>query len=154
MSKSCTRSGFTLIELMAVIVIIGILAGLVLGLSRFATQRAAESRTRAELQLIRNALEEYRLHFGRYPAVYYGEPNQATGTSGDWDDFMMAISDAELTRAIQDLEELRPRSAPFTDPWGIEYVYMPEGRFSYDLFSHGPSGPNANGEDRTYDQIR
>jgi len=59
--------GFTLVELLVVIVIIGILASLVVGLSGTASRKMRESRTRAELEGIGTAIESYKSNFGHYP---------------------------------------------------------------------------------------
>ena len=65
--KSGGRRGFTLVELLVVIVIIGILASLVVGLSGTAGRKMRESRTRAELTAIGTAIESYKAKFGHYP---------------------------------------------------------------------------------------
>ena len=65
--KSGGRRGFTLVELLVVIVIIGILASLVVGLSGTASRKMRESRTRAELVAIETAIGAYKSKFGHYP---------------------------------------------------------------------------------------
>ena len=61
------NAGFTLIELMAVITIIVILAGLVVGGMGFVNERQAKERAKVQLALIAKALEEYKLDMGTYP---------------------------------------------------------------------------------------
>jgi len=68
------RRGFTLVELLVVIVIIGILAGLVVGLSGTASRKMRESRTRAELAAIETAIEAYKAKFGHYPPCNEDNP--------------------------------------------------------------------------------
>ena len=68
------RRGFTLGELLVVIVIIGILAGLVVGLSGTASYKMRESRTRAELVAIETAIEAYKAKFGHYPPCNPDDP--------------------------------------------------------------------------------
>ena len=58
---------FTLIELLAVIAIIGVLAGFIIGGIRSAKQRQAITAATAELKLIEDALESYKLKYGAYP---------------------------------------------------------------------------------------
>ena len=64
--KSTARS-FTLIELMAVVAIIGILAGLVLGGAGAVRQRAARGQAKAEIAAIEAGLARYQMDFGSYP---------------------------------------------------------------------------------------
>jgi len=61
------RAAFTLIELMAVITIIVILAGLVVGGMAFVSDRQNKEKARVQLALISKALEEYKLDIGIYP---------------------------------------------------------------------------------------
>jgi prepilin-type N-terminal cleavage/methylation domain-containing protein len=61
------RSAFTLIELLVVIAIIGLLAGLVVGLSSHAARSSRISRIRAELRQLETAIEAYKAKFGYYP---------------------------------------------------------------------------------------
>ena len=62
------RAAFTLIELMAVITIIIILAGLVVGGMGFVTERQAKEKAKVQIALLSKALEEYKLDMGTYPA--------------------------------------------------------------------------------------
>jgi len=61
------RGAFTLIELMAVITIIVILAGLVVGGMSFVSERQAKEKAKVQVQLLAKALEEYKLDMGMYP---------------------------------------------------------------------------------------
>jgi len=61
------ESAFTLIELMAVITIIVILAGLVVGGMGYVTERQAKSKASVQIALISKALETYKLDMGQYP---------------------------------------------------------------------------------------
>jgi prepilin-type N-terminal cleavage/methylation domain-containing protein len=65
--KARTRSGFTLIEMLAVLGVIGILAGLVFKLMAFATRKATAAQTMSYLEAIANAVEEFRAEYGQYP---------------------------------------------------------------------------------------
>ena len=126
-------AGFTLVELLAVTLIMAMLAGIVVGLSGYAARRASESQVQADLQLLRNALEEYRLNLGSYPQHnIVNEPQ--------WLSFQATV------------HEIAPRVAAdlvFEDAWGAPYQYINHGRFSFDLYSHGPSGSGTD-----YDRIR
>ena len=131
------RSGFTLIELLGVIVIMMILSGIVLGIAGYAGRKADESRAQAELQQLRNLLEEYRLDRGSYPQTYLRN-------RGAWRDIFGGEEDDENALWRRYVE-----SVTYRDPWGRAYQYETHGRFSYELYSHGPSGAG-----ETYDQIR
>ena len=61
------RPGFTLVELLVVISIIGILAGLVVGLSKLASQKTKESRLQTEMNQIITAIDSYHADKGFYP---------------------------------------------------------------------------------------
>jgi type II secretion system protein G len=113
------RSAFTLVELLSVIAIIGILAGLIIGIAGYASRKADRGRAIAEMERLRNALEEYRLERGTYP--------QFTG----------AVTNAafqSLTNYVTDLS--------FTDPWGNGYLYTNVSKFSFTLYSDGPDRLN------------
>ena len=61
------QAGFTLIELLAVVVIILILAGIVLGLVKFANDKAARAKAETEMAAMSTALESYKTDNGTYP---------------------------------------------------------------------------------------
>ncbi len=65
--RPAAQSAFTLIELLTVIAVMGILAGLLVGLAPAAMKRARESRVRSELQALEAAIESYKAKFGVYP---------------------------------------------------------------------------------------
>lgn len=84
--KTTPRNGkaaFTLIELMAVITIIVILAGLVVGGMGFVSERQAKEKARVQIALLTKALEEYKLDMGTYPPTTdkTGSLATAAGTS-------------------------------------------------------------------------
>jgi prepilin-type N-terminal cleavage/methylation domain-containing protein len=61
------QAGFTLIEILVVIVIITILAGIVVGASKYAQTKQARSRAQAEIAVMEMALESYKNDNGVYP---------------------------------------------------------------------------------------
>jgi len=69
--------GFTLIEMMVVIVIILILSGIVLKVATLAGRKGASSRAEAQLQQLANALSAYNAEYGRYPPGT-GDPAENT----------------------------------------------------------------------------
>ena len=67
-----TRQGFTLVELLVVIVIIGILAGLITGAAIMARNTVKNAAVRAEIGQIDIALQRYKTEFGEYPPDFTG----------------------------------------------------------------------------------
>jgi prepilin-type N-terminal cleavage/methylation domain-containing protein len=84
-------AAFTLIELMAVITIIVILAGLVVGGLGFVTERQAKERARVQLALLTKALEEYKLDIGMYPPTGNVTGNLGTNGSNNSQDIYIAL---------------------------------------------------------------
>ncbi len=127
-------AGFTLIELMAVITIIVILAGLVVGGMGFVNERQAKEKTKVQLALITKALEEYKLDFGTYPPT----TNVTKGANTSHILFKALYYDGlgDDTKKIY-LPQLDPTSGKqgwttgavtastkITDPWGNDYRYI------------------------------
>lgn len=73
-------AAFTLIELLAVMMIIAILGAITLGVVRSSKQRAAIARAKGELAALAAALERYKAHYGDYPET--GNAGQATPIVG------------------------------------------------------------------------
>lgn len=121
-----TSTGFTLLELLVVLVIIGLLAGYV-GPRFFAQIGKSETKTaQAQITAIGKALDAYRIDMGQYPSTEQGLQalsNQPSGlNSSRW-------SGPYLQKA-----------AP-VDPWGRAYVYKsPGSNGDYDLFTLGKDG--------------
>src|SRR5882672_9299438 len=82
--RSGRTSAFTLIELLTVIAIIAILAGMSIGIVRGSKQRASLARAKSELAVLAQALEDYRRHYGDYPQTGPSAANaqRVTGTTG------------------------------------------------------------------------
>ena len=81
------QAAFTLIELMAVITIIVILAGLVVGGMGFVSERQAKEKAKVQIALLSKALEEYKLDMGTYPPTY----TTATGAGQTVDSLYTAL---------------------------------------------------------------
>ncbi len=128
--------GFTLVELMLVVIIIGILVAMVAprltGKSQQARIAAAQADINAHLS---TALDLFELGVGRFPTSQEGlaalrtAPSGASGWKGPY-----------LKRDV-------PK-----DPWGRKYAYRSPGqhnREDYDLFSYGPDGVEGGDDDVT-----
>ncbi len=126
------QAAFTLIELMAVVTIIVILAGIVIGGMSFVTEKQAKEKVKIQIALISKALEEFKLDNGRYPET------------DDTDDNSELIFDALYYEGASDLKkekkiyigELDPQNnkqgwtsgvaskeTKIVDPWGKNFRY-------------------------------
>ncbi|OYV37952.1 MAG: type II secretion system protein GspG [Rhodospirillales bacterium 20-64-7] len=121
------ESGFTLLELLVVIVILGLLIGLVAPAVLRQLGHAKESIAKQSVAQIGSVLDLYKLDAGSYPSTQDGlqalltKPDDAVAWAGPY---------------------IKGGTLPH-DPWGHAYLYQsPSGRagLDYDLCSLGPSG--------------
>lgn len=138
MSRTVTRgrAGFTLIEMLVVIIVIGLLAGLVGPriLGRVSEARSATART--QIELLGLALDNYRLDSGGYPTTEEGLAALQERPAGD---------PAGLNWHGPYLKKALP-----SDPWGRPYHYASPGVHSpttYDLWTLGRDGQEGGSED-------
>jgi general secretion pathway protein G len=121
-----SQDGFTLIELMVVILIIGLLATIVVQNLRSATDKAKRVKAQADISQIKSALDRYYLDAGSYPTTEQGlaalisapsstDNNDPTDWGGPY------------------IEKIPP------DPWGHQYFYQSDGN-EYILKSFGADG--------------
>lgn len=126
-----SQSGFTLLELLVVMVIIGLLAGYV-GPRYFAQVGKSEIKAaRAQMDALKKALDQYRLDTGHYPSTELG---------------LAALTARPASEPKWEGPYLE-KNAP-ADPWGKPYVYRQPGEHGeYDLHSLGKDGqPGGSGE--------
>ena len=108
--KKHHQGGFTLIELLVVMVIIGLLAALVVPKFFGHVDKAMQQDAQAQIELLGQALDLYRLEKHKYPST---------------DEGLKAIA-SYLKKEV-------PK-----DPWGSAYVYISPGEHGdYDLISYG-----------------
>jgi general secretion pathway protein G len=124
-----TCSGFTLIELMVVVIIIAALAGMVLPHVLPASEEAKKKIARGDIANISMALKMYRLHNGKYPA----------GSQG-----LDVLTTADPKYGGEAYLESDP-----VDPWGNQYIYKYPGSSGkgFDIISGGPDGAEGGGDD-------
>lgn len=111
--KRTNRSGFTLVELLTVIAIIGLLAALILGLASNAQRKAARDKAAAEIAQLESFITDYQVSYGRVPA--------------------------NVAALKTELEDKNHPLAEFEDPWGVTYEYAPSSEVTFYLWSKGGS---------------
>lgn len=127
------KKGFTLIELMLVVIILGILVAMVVprlvGRGEQARKQAAEADIRSNIAL---ALDLYELDNGSYPEKL--------------EDLLKSPGESKATNWNGPYLKRKP-----LDPWGREYNYKCPGQHNkdYDLYSSGPDGVEGGGDDIT-----
>lgn len=121
------QKGFTLIEIMVVVVIIGLLATLVLPRVLGRQEQAQVEKAKADIQALSSALKLYKLDNYNYPSTQQGLDALVSQPGGDppaknW-------KDGGYIERLPD------------DPWGNDYQYLSPGqRGEFDLWSHGSDG--------------
>ncbi|HEY7643273.1 MAG TPA: type II secretion system major pseudopilin GspG [Steroidobacteraceae bacterium] len=125
------QRGFTLLELLVVMVIIGLLAGFVAPRYFAQVGKSQVKAARAQIDAFDKALDQYRLDLGRYPTTEEGLGGLMNAPPGEpgW-------SGPYLKKAVP------------LDPWGHPYVYVSPGEHAdVDLISYGKDGqPGGTGE--------
>jgi general secretion pathway protein G len=131
-----SASGFTLIELMLVLVILATLSAIVLPKLTGHSQRAKVVSAKTQISQLDVALDAFEIDLGRYPTTVEGLRALVERPTADSDGWQQPY----LKRDIP------------LDPWGGEYVYRYPGQYNpdgYDLYSCGPDGKLGGDDDIT-----
>lgn len=131
-SLSKDERGFTLLEMIVVMVMIALLASLVAPRLFPKLGKGKQSTAKAQIELLGQALDHFRLDTGRYPTAQEGLNALVSNPGVDrWDG-------PYLKKGLPN------------DPWGKPYIYqVPGAHGEYDLISQGRDGnPGGEGEDK------
>jgi general secretion pathway protein G len=131
------RRGFTLIELIVVIIVLGLLAGLVAPQIMGRLSEAKSTTAKTQIELLSVALDNYRLDNGAYPTTDQGL--EALRTKPTREPAPQSWRGPYLRKAVP------------ADPWNRPYIYRSPGRVNsagFDLTSLGRDGKEGgDGED-------
>ncbi len=125
--KRNEQLGFTLIELMVVIVILGILAGLIVPRIMDQPDQARQVKAKMQMESLSTALKQFRLDNGFYPSTEQG--------------LQALVQKPSVGREARNY----PRGGYLPklpkDPWGFDYVYISPGQHGdFDIISLGGDG--------------
>lgn len=119
------QSGFSLIEIMVVVVILGILASIVVPKIISRPDEARVIKAKQDVLSIQNALDLYKLDNGIYPSTDQG---------------LRALIEKPSSNPIPANWQVYLKNLP-KDPWGRDYMYLNPGEHSeVDVFTYGASG--------------
>lgn len=134
------QKGFSLIEIMVVVVILGILASIVVPKIISRPDEARVVKAKQDVLAIQNALDLYKLDNGSYPGTDQGlmalvEKPTSSPTPSNWKQYLKSL----------------PK-----DPWGRDYLYLNPGEHGeVDVFTYGadgqPGGTGVNAEIGNWD---
>jgi len=132
--------GFTIVELMVVITIISILAGLILSTAGYVQKKGATSRASGEIAAMATALENYKADNGDYPS------NSSSATTA----LLQALMPTNGGKVYYEFKTNSITNTGILDPFGLNYGYQYPGATNhsgtnfYDLWSTaGGSGNSA-----------
>lgn len=132
------RSGFTLVELLLVVVILSILAAMVVPRLAGRSEQARIARAEADVKgAVPLALDIYEVDNGMFPTTEQG---------------LSALLDTPTSQPAPKNWRGPYLKRPPVDPWGHPYAYeypaqRASGKADYDLFSAGPDGVAGNNDD-------
>lgn len=121
--KDKRQAGFTLIEIMVVVVILGILGALIVPNVVSKPEEARVAKAKADIRAIGTALEFYRMDNSTYPSTEQGLSALVTQPSG--------YPEARKWNPEGYLDKVP------VDPWGEPYQYVSEGSNKFDVYSFG-----------------
>lgn len=173
MKKPQSKAGFTLIEIMVVIVIITILVGIVIGASKYSQTKACTSRAKAEIAAMETALESFKSDNGYYPVSTDNPANNTLNSillynslaAGPKVYFSFKANQLRNFGGVATVSTFCPTGTTVTnvpnvaiiDPFGVPYDYFQNpcgsgglnNSATFDLWSYGPDNANNTADDIT-----
>jgi general secretion pathway protein G len=133
-ARRCHETGFTLIEIMVVVVILGILAALVAPNVIRRIDDARVAKAQQDIRAYETALNLYRMDNFRYPTTEYG---------------LESLVKRPTDPSIKNWKEGGYIDGLKKDPWGNDYIYIAPGTHGeFDLYTLGADGqPGGEGPD-------
>jgi general secretion pathway protein G len=133
LTRAAGQRGFTLIELMVVIVILGILAGMIVPRIMDRPEQARRTKAGADIGALEQALKLYKLDTGKYPSTEQG---------------LMALSEPPSTGVLAKNWKGPYLDKNAKDPWENDYIYISPGLHGdFDIMSYGADGePGGEGD--------
>ena len=131
--RPARQRGFTLIEIMVVVIIIGLLAAVIVPSVINKVDEARVSKAKADIQSLETALTMYRLDNSKYPTTDQG---------------LQALVVQPTDPSIRHWKQGGYLQRISKDPWGADYVYAMPGQHGkdYDLYTLGSDGqPGGDG---------
>lgn len=129
-------------ELLVVMAIVVILAGMAAGGAQMARKRGAITKAKAAVAALEAAIDMYELDLGEYPPG--GNAAMAQALSGD------SHPNPEWNGPYIRFKEEETANGEYLDPWGNPYVYTVPGSHNtvaYDICSYGPNGEEGGDDD-------
>jgi len=141
--QSPIPGGFTLVELLVVVAILGILASLVTAGAQAARRRGAMTKAKSTIAALETAIAMYEGDLGEYPSM---------GNAGLISALQDDPNDADWNGPYMEFKEEELKDGQLLDPWGQAYSYVsvnggsPQHRErSFDLWSFGPNREDDGG---------
>ncbi|RJG51618.1 type II secretion system major pseudopilin GspG [Motilimonas pumila] len=132
--KSNKQQGFTLLEVMVVIVILGVLSAMVVPNLLGNKEKADEQKVKSDIIALENSLDMYKLDNGRYPSTDQGLEALVNKPDGSPEPRNYR-EDGYIKRLPE-------------DPWGNDYLLTSPGENGkIDIFSPGPDGEEGTDDD-------
>lgn len=156
MKNSHTERGFTLVELLVVIVIIAILAALTLGVAKHAWTSQANSRARSEIAAMENGLERYKNDNGIYPRSTTTRLDAVDNGTNLYNALVAGPNNPKtyFTFKPNQIRAVSTTATNIIDPFGVPYNYYcnpgaadQTNATSFDLWSNGADNQSDTADD-------